>query len=470
MDNNTIINETNIISIIQSIILKLPSLYNFTIEYPIIKDFNNVFSNYIKEINILKRIIFLLIKILKKENFIIPDFEFIIAHDLITTNNHLFKDDVEFFDEINNSNILDIKNELDSDSINVLNNELLKIKAIEDLNIQSLSPFLLFVDENIITPFLHNLKKVDTNKTIIKIFLIFTKKLEIIISYFIKCNNVPKDDLTCKPYSSNIWIEIFKNHVELINCDSEEILKTEFQNLNKYILRVIAAWGKTTDTLIKADNTNIKIENNSNNSLDNYKDKYFAPKLNKSFWKNLIKTAITNDEAKYKYDAELFLNFPNPKALQFLWNMPESKIMKIQRNITLTKINYIIKFSITPDTFYYLFPNYLKHKSDMSDEVNIPGEPPKQLKEVNLKPNDLLEINTEHIMIRFISNEKLDFEKYFKIKLNFKKNLKNKYYRNIVYDIDNSFTFEDFKKYFKKVIIHYHGGAFIAMSSSVHQC
>ena len=137
---------------------------------------------------------------------------------------------------------------------------------------------------------------------------------------------------------------------------------------------------------------------------------------------------------KGQMKAELMLAQPNPATATKMWNMLDSKYMKPILAISMTSIKVNIKICV-PKLLPLLTLENIDEPSDLREPLLVKVDP----KLISPKPKPLPE---NMVPIRIICKEKLPF-------------------------LRKSSSPTDFK--FDRVLIHFHGGGFIAMSTRSHQ-
>ena len=160
-----------------------------------------------------------------------------------------------------------------------------------------------------------------------------------------------------------------------------------------------------------------------------------------------------------------------------MWNLPHARMVHAQRSINLLKINWVIKFYISPNLFNIFFDKNNLKKSEHSDIVLINSNPNFQH---NTIPKDHIlnnnsfqnNGNSDVIGIRLLTNNKFNLKKYISnfLNLSYNDKLLKIFDKSVLTKSFNTPEFEALDPGVEyKIIVHYHGGAFIAMSSSVHQ-
>ncbi|CAD8170191.1 unnamed protein product [Paramecium pentaurelia] len=304
---------------------------------------------------------------------------------------------------------------------------------------------LLFITEKIIQPFLQDLDTLfncqDVVKEIKKYELNFNyviKRLSLIKEFIPNVVKVPLDDLFCKPQTDDEWIQL-NRYIEFVNLDDPQSLSKQFDQFYDYIAMGAAyctLGQKYSNTLIslivqnvggaamlikKQTARNIKTKEITNPSLSFVKG-LWSIQNNSTFFKNFMK--LTNCKIK----SHLKIHVP------FLFDDQQFKYHHDKNTYVLEKF---YGFKMVDDLYHKLQVKELLQKSKQQKiKVRIISAN-KVILNYNIDYSQLvqkiIEISSEHHQISQIIQQN---NKITKI---------------------------------KKVVLHIHGGGWVAMSSFSHQ-
>ena len=157
-------------------------------------------------------------------------------------------------------------------------------------------------------------------------------------------------------------------------------------------------------------------------------------KIDKNIFPNILKNKFKEKDLIYE-EIDYFNGIPNERIVWKFWNLADTSFAKTIWKLNLEKVLTNKKIYVEPKLSFFF--DYFED-SKFSKNFKISKEKPKKLDFSHFK--NIFVKNEKKISIRLLFNRKINF--------------------NLIS--------EEIKFKFKKIIIHTHGGGFIASSSSYH--
>ena len=299
----------------------------------------------------------------------------------------------------------------------------------KEINFYTTLLILKKIKEIIFLPIIYKIKENFSKKKIFTQILISTKKL-VFLNRFLESvitfdkNDIfgihPKERKNCKN-----WNEFKDNFHIVILGEKEEMIKLKNEE-NKTTILVMNCYINSNECLLDLENKqelkkhldDKKIEKEIKKLKVNKKKIDNVSKLNSKFFRKSFSLYLETrkKENKNKFnevinEIELFNAFPKSEVITQMWNITETKLAKVFRNLTLKKIGTNKKFYLHPSLFNKFFPEV--ETSDFSKLM------PKCLKDPKkLYFDDLLNKNTlegikdkELIRIRLLYYKNINLNK-----------------------------------------------------------
>jgi len=338
----------------------------------------------------------------------------------------------------------------------------------------------LLLDLHITMDHLFKKKGTLSNETKLNEIQILSGKIRIVTEYLPLAASFDKEDIFALE-EGHPYLEELREHIEIKTLGPSERIKKSFKKFVKSIHVGMSALSKTS-----------------------HSDSQFTKKLTISF--GAMYYFFMPSEAQKQ--TNLFYSQPIEKTAWEAWNFLEDEFVLNMMKITLPSIKYARKVyinkmfeSLKLESIQEALESQTLNTSMMLNCSTEPKNVPEEVTTLNLKTNNPIEITIKglnKIPILIISDRNISIKKYSELDIAPKKNdgvarssqivgekhIENErpryqepkpgFFNGLVRCLSPlcCFTVEDTEEedsYFDGIVVHFHGGGFVSMSSGSHQ-
>ena len=282
----------------------------------------------------------------------------------------------------------------------------------------------------------------DLNKDELIIFYSDLNKIELMSSLFFYFYFLSSESIFNKEINSKEWMKL-KKHYKRINAFPDDEIKLKIKKMTSMINVGMSAFNQVEE------------ENLENNY-------YYKAKV------GLLMAFYFFNKDKANIKSLQFLIKPKTKVTQKIWNILEIKEIKKAMKIILPSISFSKKFyfkkiekEISKENIQNYYEN-IKNNNFQSEEnnkniqINFEGESHNLI----INQNNIYDENNDPIFLQKFpskTEKKSKLKNYVKVKVI--------HSQKLLLSFENNYSFFDIYS----IIIHIHGGGFVAMSSSSHE-